>query len=152
MPKSVQSVGSATFKNCTSLTSASFGSKVDSISSYLFYGCVNLINAPIKNTIGDYAFYGCSSISSYNFGNVISIGTYAFYNCKGIKSAYLTRAQSIGAFAFGGCQSTLKSVSMIGTWSISGGITTSDLRDWDEKTMALRLTSTWVDRFWYKQV
>ena len=152
LPKSVQSVGSATFKNCTSLTSASFGSKVDSISSYLFYGCVNLINAPIKNTIGDYAFYGCSSISSYNFGNVISIGTYAFYNCKGIKSAYLTRAQSIGAFAFGGCQSTLKSVSMIGTWSISGGITTSDLKDWDEKTMALRLTSTWVDRFWYKQV
>ena len=106
LPKSVQSVGSATFKNCTSLTSASLGGNVDSISSSLFYGCINLQNAPSGSYIGDYAFYNCTSITSVNITRATYIGSYAFYGCSGITTIQFGQtlpAITIGSYAFAEC-------------------------------------------------
>lgn len=105
LPQSVRSVGSATFKNCTSLASASLGGAI-SIASYLFYGCVNLQNAPSGSYIGNYAFYNCASITSVDITMATDIGSYAFYGCSGITTISFGQtlpAITIGGYAFAEC-------------------------------------------------
>ena len=67
-----------TFKNCTSLTSVSFGDSVTYIGGSAFSNCSGLTSVTIPNSvtsIGYQAFYGCSSLTSISY-----TGTIAQYN------------------------------------------------------------------------
>lgn len=88
-----------TFKDCTSLTSVTFGNQNEiQLWARVFSGCTSLptIILPDCKNIGDYCFYGCTSLSSITFGtlpyyeNAWSIGAYAFCYCMSLKNIYHT--------------------------------------------------------------
>ncbi len=62
-----ESIGSAAFENCSSLTNVTIGDSVTSIGSSAFLNCSSLTGVVIGNSvtsIGFYAFSGCSSLKT----------------------------------------------------------------------------------------
>ena len=80
----------------------------NSVPDNAFYGCTNLTNINIPNSvlsIGQSAFYGCSGLTSVTIGNnVTNIGQSAFYNCSSLPNIIITnKVTNIGQSAFYGC-------------------------------------------------
>ena len=129
--KSVTSIGSYAFYNCSWLTSVTIPSSVTSIGYAAFSGCSGLTSVTIPacvtklsttfpsaytkikevvilegvTSIGECAFYGCSGLTSVTIpSSVTSIGSYAFYYCDGLTSMTIPASvTSIGSSAFEGC-------------------------------------------------
>ena len=103
------SIGRATFKFCSSLTSITIPNTVTSIGDAAFAWCTALTSITISNTvtsIGAMAFYGCSSIVSITIPeSVTSIGQSAFRGCRSLTSIILPNSvTSIGCCAFLNCE------------------------------------------------
>lgn len=88
LPNSLITVGYASFYNCDSLTSVTFGNSITSFSSYVFYGCGYIKSFSILPdtllSIGTYAFYGCI-VNTTNWvipDSVTTIDPYAFYDSR----------------------------------------------------------------------
>lgn len=80
----------------------------DEIGYCMFYGCANLKNIVLPNSvtsIGSIAFEFCDSLTTVNIPNsVISIGGYAFCGCDSLTTIEIgSSVESIGNFAFGYC-------------------------------------------------
>ena len=132
--ESVSEIGKSAFESCTSLTSVvwnaihcvnfiipdapfpnsvtsfTFGEKVEHVPAYLCYDMSVLAVMTIPNSvtsIGGGAFSGCSSLTSVTIPNsVTSIGTYAFQGCSSLSSVTIpNNVTSIEAGAFSGCSS-----------------------------------------------
>ena len=135
IPLSVTGIGSKAFrgcssissviwnaKNCTdfnysdgspfslisSITSFTFGDRVEYIPASLCRGMSNLSSITIPNSvedIGGHAFAGCSGLTSVTIGNsVMTIGWCAFYYCESLTSITIPNSvMTIGAEAFAGC-------------------------------------------------
>ena len=132
--ESVSEIGKSAFESCTSLTSVvwnaihcvnfiipdapfpnsvtsfTFGEKVEHVPAYLCYDMSVLASITIPNSvtsIGGGAFSGCSSLTSVTIPNsVTSIGTYAFQGCSSLSSVTIpNNVTSIEAGAFSGCSS-----------------------------------------------
>ena len=154
--ESVSEIGKSAFESCTSLTSVvwnaihcvnfiipdapfpnsvtsfTFGEKVEHVPAYLCYdmsvlasitipnsvtsiggdafsGCSSLTSVIIPNGVTniDGVFYGCSSLTSVTIPNSItSIGGYTFYGCSSLTSITIPNSvTSIGIGAFDGCSS-----------------------------------------------
>ncbi|MFA6866967.1 MAG: leucine-rich repeat domain-containing protein [Clostridia bacterium] len=65
-----------------------------------FYGCINLINITLSESlisIGNYTFMNCSKLTTIIIPeNVKSIGDYVFYNCKSLTIIIMCIANSNG--------------------------------------------------------
>ena len=152
--ESVSEIGKSAFESCTSLTSVvwnaihcvnfiipdapfpnsvtsfTFGEKVEHVPAYLCYDMSVLASITIPNSvtsIGGGAFSGCSSLTSVTIPNsVTSIGTYAFQGCSSLSSVTIpNNVTSIEAGAFSGCSSLTSvtipnSVTSIGSSAFSG--------------------------------
>ena len=75
----------------TLITEVIVSEGVTSIGNYGFYGCINMENISLPNTIryiGDYAFYRCIKLTSIKIPNGVTyIGEYSFYQCSGLTNA-----------------------------------------------------------------
>ena len=114
LPSSLQSIGGGAFDGCNSLISLTLPSSLQSIGNYAFYDCKSLTSLTLPSSlqsIGGGAFLRCSSLTSLTLPSSLqSIGNYAFYDCKSLTSLTLPSSlQSIGGGAFTGCTS-LRSV------------------------------------------
>ena len=152
--ESVSEIGKSAFESCTSLTSVvwnaihcvnfiipdapfpnsvtsfTFGEKVEHVPAYLCYDMSVLASITIPNSvtsIGGDAFSGCSSLTSVTIPNsVTSIGTYAFQGCSSLSSVTIpNNVTSIEAGAFSGCSSLTSitipnSVTSIGSSAFDG--------------------------------
>ena len=110
----VRKLEKRTFYNCSSLQSIPC---IDIIDDYAFYGCVALLDRPIKhcnaNHIGSHAFERCCNLSSVILPDTLrSLGSYAFANCSSLSEIHFQdRVDHIGENVFYGC-SLLKRVSL----------------------------------------
>ena len=125
IPKSVTTLGSGAFYECTSLTSINIPNSVTSIGEFAFDHCTSLTSINIPNSvtsIGTYAFESCTSLTSINIPNsVTSIGTYAFQNCTSLTSINIPNSvTSIGSSAFYKCTS-LTSINIPNSVTSIGG-------------------------------
>ena len=152
--ESVSEIGKSAFESCTSLTSVvwnaihcvnfiipdapfpnsvtsfTFGEKVEHVPAYLCYDMSVLASITIPNSvtsIGGGAFSGCSSLTSVTIPNsVTSIGTDAFQGCSSLSSVTIpNNVTSIEAGAFSGCSSLTSitipnSVTSIGSSAFDG--------------------------------
>ena len=132
--ESVSEIGKSAFESCTSLTSVvwnaihcvnfiipdapfpnsvtsfTFGEKVEHVPAYLCYDMSVLASITIPNSvtsIGGGAFSGCSSLTSVTIPNsVTSIGNDAFYGCSSLTSVAIpSSVTSIEKRTFRGCSS-----------------------------------------------
>ena len=77
-----------------------------SIGNKTFYGCTNLTNITIPNSvidIGSETFYGCTNLTDVTIGNAIKrIGTSAFDECENLKSITVaaTTPPAVGSHNF----------------------------------------------------
>ena len=107
---SVNTIKSATFYECYSLTSITIPDSVTSIGDNAFYYCNSLKSVTIPNSvtsIGSNAFAYCDSLTSITIGNsVTSIGKSVFWGCKSLTSVTIGNGvTSIGDRAFNECKS-----------------------------------------------
>lgn len=117
-PEALTTIESYAFYGNIAITKVVMSNKIQSIGSYAFNGCTNLISVESTGaidqllSIGSYAFYGCTALSSL-FGEdgeaiipngVETIGSYAFANATSIKRVVVPNTvTSMGDGAFKGC-------------------------------------------------
>lgn len=93
------SIGSATFKNCSGLTSVTIPNKVTKIGDHAFFRCSGLTSVTIPNSvtnIGARAFEYCSGLTSITIPNrLTSIGRGAFSHCCNLKYVRINRSVPI---------------------------------------------------------
>lgn len=135
LPESVQTIGKRAFSDCDRVRKAVLDCADAKIGDCLFQGCDKLMNVVwnVKsyylNSVDNAPFKGCSQISSFEFGedvtmipnficnnlrsitdivipnSVISIGKDSFKECRGLTKVKLgSSVQSIGETAFCDCQ------------------------------------------------
>ena len=132
--KTVTSIGSCAFRDCSGLTSMTMPNSVTNIGSSAFYGCSGLTSVTIPDSvtsIGFSAFYGCSGLTSVTvpqyvldrrinnvfssaylsitnvsyFSVITNIGQSAFSGCAGLMSVTIPNSITcIGDSAFSGCR------------------------------------------------
>ena len=96
------------FKDCSSLSSVTFGSGVTSIGENAFTFCTSLTSIDIPSgvtSISERAFEFCTSLTSVTIPNsVTSIGDYAFRNCDRLEFVVVnaTTPPTLGSNAFDG--------------------------------------------------
>ena len=85
---SAESLGTAAFAFCTSLTQAVL-SGASLLPGRLFEGCVSLRECVCENAvqIQEYCFSGCTGLSGFDFSRMAQIGEYAFAGCDNLKRA-----------------------------------------------------------------
>ncbi len=110
LPSSLQSIGDRAFSGCKSLSSLTLPSSLQSIGDRAFWGCKSLSSLTLPSSlqsIGDRAFYGCKSLTSLTLPSSLqSIGDYAFCDCNSLTSLTLPSSlQSIGNGVFRDCKS-----------------------------------------------
>ncbi len=110
IPDSVTSIDYSAFRECSNLTSVTFGenSQLTSIGVYAFSDCSSLTSIVIPDSvtsIGYGAFSDCSSLTSVTIGDgVTSISEWAFRRCSSLTSIVIPDSvTSIGYCAFGYC-------------------------------------------------
>ncbi len=98
------------FAQNETLQSIALPETLETIGSYAFYECTNLIDIEFPDSvtsIGSGAFRYCKALTEVNFGadsQLTSIGTYAFEGCTNLASITIPESvTSIGMSAFRGC-------------------------------------------------
>ena len=85
LPSSLQSIGDRAFAGCNSLISLTLPSSLQSIGNYAFYDCKSLTSLTLPSSlqsIGNGVFYGCNSLTSLTLPSSLqSIGDCAFCDC-----------------------------------------------------------------------
>ena len=110
LPSSLQSIGDSAFEDCNSLISLTLPSSLQSIGEWAFYYCSSLTSLTLPSSlqsIGEGAFCDCSSLTSLTLPSSLqSIGDSVFRCCSSLTSLTLPSSlQSIGNFAFCDCSS-----------------------------------------------
>ena len=145
IPSTVDSIGEWAFAYNTSLTTVSMGSAVTTIGYGAFYGCTNLNSLVIPDsliTIGSHAFSGCNVTSLTIPNTVTSIGSYAFSDWSGLTTITIPRSMTyIGDWAFAGCDSLTTVVFNADSCTYMGS-TAAPVFDNDAQFNTLRIGNT----------
>lgn len=92
LPENVTTIGSAVFKDCTSLASVTFGSFFKELGNDAFRGCISLeeVNIPDQVTaIGSQTFFGCTNLKKVVVGTKMrTLGDQAFASCENLTEFY----------------------------------------------------------------
>ena len=100
-----ESIGNNAFYGCGNLTNITIPNSVTAIEESAFYGCSGLtyINLPIGVTkIGDQAFCGCSGLTSLTLPSAVTtIGKDVFANCTSLRKVTIPNAESYIGRLFG---------------------------------------------------
>ncbi len=104
----VTSVGSAAFRDLTSLIYAGFADSVTEIGAHVFNGCTSLrgVDLPANLvSVEKYSFYNCKKLALISLPSKLkSIGDSAFYNCASLELLTLPDSvRSLGFMAFYCC-------------------------------------------------
>lgn len=101
---SAESLGTAAFAFCTSLTQAVL-SGASLLPGRLFEGCFSLRECVCENAvqIQEYCFSGCAGLSGFNFSRIVRIAEYAFAGCDNLKRAVFGDGVHILPHAFEDC-------------------------------------------------
>ncbi|UKI43798.1 MAG: leucine-rich repeat domain-containing protein [Porphyromonadaceae bacterium] len=105
LPASVKSIGYAAFAGCEQLTTITFPTSLDSISSYAFSGSgLTSVALPASvKIVGDGAFARCENLASATVGSE-NIGKDAFYADAALATLTLNKeVKTIGDGAFKSC-------------------------------------------------
>ena len=125
----VTQMGNEVFKNCSEITSVTFGDGTTTIGAYAFYSAKNntalkTVNLPYSvETIGDYAFYNLVAVKTINLSGVTTIGNYALYNTKSLIGVDIANVKTIGDYAFASSAlktATLSGITQIGKHAFDG--------------------------------
>ena len=143
-------IGNNTFRNCSSLVTATLGDSIVSIGASAFYGCSKLSEIVIPDavtTIGSSVFRNCTSLETVKVGNgTKSIDSYAFGGCSALISITLgDSVATIGSDAFYSCSSLPEivipqSVTTINSYAFDGCTALADVII-EDRTTALSLGS-----------
>ncbi len=138
IPKSVTSIGTSAFENCSALKRVYFvdeaeqaiaDADVSVIYKRAFYGCTALELVDFSNvkvvTLGNECFYGCTNLSEIRkLTKVGTVSDYTFANCTSLTSLDLTGMQVCGTGAFSGCTALTDiqtgSVTKLGDYAFAG--------------------------------
>lgn len=104
------------FTNCSKMSTAKLGEKVNEIGNYAFSSCSSLQSIDIPDAVkilGSYAFSYCSALKYAQIGKGIgTINNQAFYGCSALPKIIIPGSvSSINNYVFSGC-SSLKEVVM----------------------------------------
>ncbi len=101
LPESLTTLPTYLFKNCTSLRSVRFSSRLERINHGAFYGCAQLTELRLPDTlqrVDDIAFANCVSLTELTIpASVTVFGSGALDGCTNLKTVYV---QSAEAFVF----------------------------------------------------
>ena len=110
IPDSVTTIGYSAFEYCSGLTSVTIPDSVTTIGSYAFEYCSGLTSVTVPQYVLDRRINNVfssaySSITNVSYSSVITnIGSDAFYNCSGLTSMTIPDSvTTIGSYAFYGC-------------------------------------------------
>lgn len=111
--KSVTSIGSSAFYDCTSLTEITIPDSVTSIGQYAFCGCTSLTEITIPDSvtsIGEGVFFGCTSLTEITIpDSVTHIENHTFDDCTSLRSVtFLSPKTGIEEGAFSDCNADMK--------------------------------------------
>ena len=160
IPDSVTTIGGSAFGGCENLASITIPDSVTTIGDSAFYNCNSLTKVTIPDsvtTIGDSAFFDCDNLASVTIpDSVTTIGDSAFSGCSSLTSVTIPDSvTTIGYCAFGSCEN-LASVTFTDTndWYYTSDSNYTDgtaIDVTDTAQNATYLTSTYNEKYWYKQ-
>lgn len=103
---SVENIGMAAFRDCSSLDYISLPS-LTSMDTFAFENCTSLknINIPFLTNIPMSAFEGCSSLIDVNIPNATYLGQTAFKNCTSLQKLDFLNISDFASTPFVGCTS-----------------------------------------------
>ena len=88
IPNQVSHIGVYAFNGCTSLTSVTFGSSLETLENYAFHDCSALTNINLPSSVlevGEHVFDGCTALASVTLSDELTeIGKYTFANCSAL--------------------------------------------------------------------
>jgi len=110
IPDRFTRIGDQAFYMCSSLTSVTIGTSVNSVGNEAFRSCTNLTRVVLPNnltSIGVGAFYDCASLTDISIpGRVTNIGNFAFAVCSHLASVAMpTNIDCIHSDLFADCTS-----------------------------------------------
>ena len=113
LPKSITTIGSFAFYECTALRAISIPDNVQNISGKAFYNCTALRLVNLSDNlkfIGRSAFYNCEKLEAVSLPSSLeTISDKSFYLCRSITSLVIPKnVKSIGKQAFSYCESLLR--------------------------------------------
>ena len=108
LPKSLVSIGVASFQSCKNLVSIDIPETVTTIGYSAFESCINLTSIALPDNItvlNDNVFTSCGKLQSIKLPeNLVEIGAYAFSGCGKLQSLDIPNSvRKIGSNAFYGC-------------------------------------------------
>lgn len=122
----VTTIGKYAFYGCDEVWNVNIPNSVTWIDFCAFYGCSGLTNIILPNsviTIGEYAFCSCIKLTNIDFPNSVTyIGKGAFNNCNRLTSIAIgIDITYIGDYAFNGCTGLTSVTCLATTPSAIGG-------------------------------
>lgn len=113
LPEKLETVGTLSFYNCTSLKSVVLPQNVRAINAKAFYNCSALKTIVLPGglkTIGQAAFFDCGNLTSLTLPQGLeAIGTQAFYLCRSLVTVTIPESvKTLGEQAFSYCESLLR--------------------------------------------
>ena len=113
LPEKLETIGTLSFYNCTSLKAVNIPQNVKAINPKAFYKCTSLETVTLPSslkTIGTAAFFDCEALCELNLPQGLeSIGDKAFYLCRSLVTVTIPKSvKRLGEQAFVDCKSLLR--------------------------------------------
>nr|MBP3282338.1 InlB B-repeat-containing protein [Treponema sp.] len=147
------------FVNCKTLKSVILPNCLETLGDDTFYGCKSLVSVTLPSsltTIGNSVLMGCKNLKEITIPNsVTSLGYMTFYRCESLESVTIPASVTkIGSGSFQYCEK-LQSITFADTTTWYYGDVSykngTQISVYSPTRNARYFTSTYVDKYWYKE-